>query len=142
MKKLLIPALSAALVLAGCSKNSTDLQAPSKVDQVFTELRADPMFLDYLNANRNIFKIIEQNVKNTDPKDSVLMRTRMPFKEQYDKLHWTGIEQMDANNKISTDLFKKISANHPSFVALTNDENKQLIKKAYAYYFNAKYKQP
>jgi hypothetical protein len=142
MKKLfLILTLFFSIGVISCSKSAQELQAPSKVDQLFTQLKNEPKFLEYLNSVNNTMKILEQNILKTQPEDSTILKNKsLSFNEKYKQLNFTGEDDLKNSNKISNELMTYLLGKYPLFKSLTDEESKLLYRKAYSHYFKTKIK--
>jgi hypothetical protein len=115
MKKLLvIPALLAALVFTGCSKNSTDLQAPSKVEVLLTQLKDEPLFTEYLMHMKNATDAIGADVNNLSYTDTATVKAKnLSYDEKAKKLNFTHsgetVDEMKTANTLMITLLKEIS---------------------------------
>jgi hypothetical protein len=140
MKKfVLIPALLAALAFTGCSKGSMDMQAPSKADQLLTQMKAEPKFAEYLKLEQANVAILSKNISNSKESDSTLIRDKSkPFADTYKTLGWTGMEEMDANAKKSNAILAYLYKKYPLYMQLSPDESKQFYKKSVAYFLHIK----
>jgi hypothetical protein len=75
MKKLfLIPVLFFTVLLANCSKSAMDMTAPSKVDELLTQMKSEPKFLEMLKYENAALAILTRNISKTPNSDSSTYR--------------------------------------------------------------------
>jgi hypothetical protein len=138
-KILLVYFVIGITFLNSCSKSSTDIVAHSKVDVLFTQLKAEPQFLEYLNAVNSTMEVLNSNLSKTTNKDTSIIRNKSLTFEQKNKLLNINSPQ-ELNDKLaySNSILTKLLNKYPTMKDLTNDESKELYKKAYKYYFKTK----
>lgn len=142
MKKYIcIPILFCSLIFGSCTKSAQEIQAPSRVDLLFNQLKSEPKFLEYLKIVYSSMEILRVNISKTQPKDtSIISNKSLNFNQKYENLKFSGIEKMNENDKKLSDLFTYLSSNYDLLNTLTENELKLLYKKSYSFYFKIKTK--
>ena len=140
-KNLLVIAILSLLTFVSCSKGSQEIQAPSKVELLFNQLKNEPKFLEYLKAVDINMKFIAENLSKLNPNDTSIVRDKtLNFSQKYEKLNFTGIEKIKVNSKIMGELFNQLSSKYTLLNTLSKEELRDLYKRSYSFYFKSKSK--
>lgn len=136
MKKLfLFPFLMTVLFLTSCSKGSTELQAPSKIDMLLTKLKADQQFNEYLMHMKNASDAIANDVNKLAVSDtSVAMSQSLTFAEKANSLKFQNTNQMVEEMKKANELMIDLLKRYPTLAELNAEESKVFYKKAVVNY--------
>jgi hypothetical protein len=130
------------LVFSSCTKTAKEMEAPSKVDLLFNQLKSESQFLEYLKIVNSSMELMKTDLSKTALKDTSIIRSKTLSFEKKTKL--LGISSsnniLNENYAKSSLIINKILEKYPVMSTLTKEETKELYKKAKAHYFKTKTK--
>ncbi|MFN0081314.1 MAG: hypothetical protein ACKVOM_02260 [Ferruginibacter sp.] len=136
MKKILfIPLLLSFLAFYSCNKSIKELEAPAKVDVLFSQVKNDAIFLEYLKEIDQTIDLFRKQIQQSNPSDSQILRDNsLSLDDKFGKLKYQGLDKVKENSNKIVKLFDVISKKYPAIPSLSNEESKLLYKKVYSYY--------
>ena len=134
-KAFLIPVLLSALLFSACSKSSMDVQAPSKVDQLLTQMKGDPLFTECLMHMHRSMNALSADISTLTYADTSIMKSKnLSYAEKAQILNLKHADGFTDEWKAASDLTITLLNKYPALAALTAEENKLFYKKAVANY--------
>lgn len=142
MKKIIsIASFSFIIFLFGCNKNMSKSTELSKSDILFTQVKNDPLFWDYLNTINCSMKIVRNDIRNGKVSDSLILQDKnKTIEEKFKTLNYTGLDSVKNEIGKSKELFSSLSIKYPLILNLSKDESKLFFKEVYAYFYKEKIK--
>jgi hypothetical protein len=131
MKRILVPILLSAVMFTACNKSSMDMQAPSKVDQLLTQLKSEPLFTEYMVHMDKAMKAVAADIDEQSPADTSTIKNKsLSYDEKAKALAFTHANETRDEMKKANDAMMLLLKKYPAITALTNEENKVFYKKA------------
>ena len=107
------------------------MQAPSKVDQLLTQLKSEPLFTAYLAHMDKAMKAISADIDEQSPADTSTIKNKsLSYDEKAKALAFTHAAETKEEMKKANDAMMLLLKKYPAIAALTNEENQVFYKKA------------
>ncbi len=138
MKQNIFYLLFVLLLFGACNKNLQEVQAPDKVGLLFSQLKQEPQFLEYLKSVQKSVQMLNKSIEGLRPEDSTILRDRsISFEEKKRLLALKVPENINDSYKQASESLAIIRIKYPVFDSLSQDERKLLFQKGYKYYFKS-----